>query len=343
MRVDLRSDTVTKPCAEMRRAMAEAEVGDDMFGEDPTVARLEAEVAEILGKEAGLFVPSGTMANQIALACLSRPGQEAIVEAGAHPFHYESGGAAVISGLTLRPIQGVRGFLRPEQIGPAVSPDVPWMAPTALLSVENTANRAGGAVLGAAETAGLVAEARRLGLGLHLDGARLWHAAVATGSAEAALAAGFDLVCVCFSKGLGAPVGSLVAGSAPLVKEARRLRKMLGGAMRQAGVLAAAARIGVAQRARLAEDHAEMRRLWAGLALAGWAAPEPETNMLYVPMPPEWAGRAAELAARLKGEGVYCFALSPEAVRLVMHRDVDRAGVDLATSVFRMLRGLSQG
>ena len=279
------------------------------------------------------------MANQIALRCLSRPGDEAIIEAGAHPFHYESGAAAVISGLTLRPIQGERGFLRPEQIAPAVQADLPWLSRTALLSVENTANRAGGAVLGAEETAALVAEGRRLGLALHLDGARLWHAAAATGRPEAALAAGFDMVCVCFSKGLGAPVGSLVAGSRARIKEARRVRKLLGGAMRQAGVLAAAARIGVATRARLLEDHARARRLWAGLAAAGWPAPAPETNMIYVPMPPEWAGRAAELAAGLRGRGVYCFALSPEAVRLVVHMDVDDAGVDLATSVFQALRG----
>lgn len=233
MWVDLRSDTVTRPTAAMRRAMAEAEVGDDVFGEDPTVNLLEARVAELLGKEAGLFVPSGTMANQIAIRVLTEPGDEVILEADAHPFHYEAGGAAVIAGVTLRLLPGVRGVLDPAAVRAAIRPPNVHHAPPRLLSVENTANRGGGTVTPVARCEALGAVAAEAGLHTHLDGARLWNAHVASGAPLAAFAAPFTVANVCFSKGLGAPVGSVWTGPRALAEKARRTRKMLGGGMRQ--------------------------------------------------------------------------------------------------------------
>lgn len=333
--VDLRSDTVTQPTAAMREVMFAAEVGDDVFGEDPSINGLEAEVAAILGKEAALFVPSGTMANQIAIRCTTEPGDEVILESGAHPFHYEAGGAAVISGVTLRLVPGHRGILDPALVRDAVRPPNVHHAPARLLSVENTANRGGGRVTSAARCAELTAVAHAAGLSTHLDGARLWNAAVAEGAPPSAFTAGFDVVSVCFSKGLGAPVGSAVVGTRALIDKARRVRKMLGGGMRQAGFLAAACRYALAHHIdRLADDHRRARVLWEGLVEAGYQADAPETNMIYVTVPD-----APAVAARLGAAGVRCIALSWDQVRLVTHLNVDDAGIAHTIATFKALNG----
>lgn len=316
----------------MRAAMAAAEVGDDVFGEDPTVNTLEARVAALLGKEAGLFVPSGTMANQIAIRLLTQPGDEVVMEADAHPFHYEAGGAAVISGVTLRLVQGRRGLLDPEVVRAALRPPNVHHAPARLLSVENTANRGGGTVVGVARCRALAEVAREAGLHTHLDGARLWNAAVATGEPVAAFAQPYDVVNVCFSKGLGAPVGSMLCASAERVAVGRRIRKMLGGGMRQVGILAAAAHYALDHNLpRLGADHRRARRLAEALAEHGYELEAmPETNIVYVRVPeaPAWC---AELARR----GVLAIALGHDRVRFVTHLDVDDAGIEQAVDALR--------
>ncbi len=314
--------------------MAAAEVGDDVFVEDPNVNALEARVAALLGKEAGLFVPSGTMANQIAIRLLTQPGDEVILEASAHPFLYEAGGPAVISGVTLRLIPGDRGLLDPDDVRAAIRPPNVHHAVPTLLSVENTANRGGGTVTTVARARALGEVARTAGLRTHLDGARLWNAHVATGSPLAELAAPFDVVNVCFSKGLGAPVGSLLACASADLPRARRIRKMLGGGMRQAGILAAAASYALDHHlARLADDHARARTLADGLLAQGWRLVVlPETNLLYVR-----CADAHAVVAGLAEHGVRCIALAHDQVRLVTHLDVDDAGIAHALWAFSRL------
>jgi len=320
----------------MRRAMADAEVGDDVFGEDPTVNRLERRIAERLGKEYALFMPSGSMANQVAIRLYTEPGDEVVMEADAHPFHYEAGAAAVVSGVTIRLVQGSRGVLDPAAVRAAVRPPNVHHAPARLLSVENTSNRGGGAVVPVERCRELAAAAREAGLHLHLDGARLWNAHVATGTPLADFAAPFDVVNVCMSKGLGAPVGSLLVGSRSVAERARRFRKMLGGGMRQVGVLAAAAEYALDHHIpRLADDHGRARTLWRALADAGYAVEAaPETNILYFGVPD-----APGFVARLRERGVGAIAIAHDRVRLVTHLDVDDAGVARATEVFTSLGG----
>jgi threonine aldolase len=318
----------------MRRAMADAEVGDDVFGEDPTVNRLERRVADRLGKEFAIFMPSGTMANQVALRLLTQPGDEVLMHADAHPFHYEAGGAAVISGVTLRLLGGERGHLDPDEVRAAVRPPNVHHAPATVLSVENTANRGGGAVIPAAHCRVLCSVAHEAGLHTHLDGARLWNAHIASGSSLEELAAGFDVVNVCMSKGLGAPVGSLLAGPRSLAERARRTRKMLGGGMRQVGVLAAAADYALDHHVdRLADDHARARTLWGALRDAGYGVEgPPETNILYVRIPD-----APTFTTRLTAEGVGAIALAHDRVRFVTHLDITDAGLRRAIDVLRSL------
>jgi threonine aldolase len=320
----------------MRAAIAAAEVGDDVFAEDPVVNALEARVSTMLGKEAGLFVPSGTMANQIAIRILTQPGDEVVMEADAHPFHYEAGGAAVIAGVTLRLVQGVRGVLDPEVVRQAVRPPNVHHAPATLLSVENTANRGGGTVVSVDRCRALTAVAREAGLRTHLDGARLWNAAAATGAPLSAFAEGFDVANVCFSKGLGAPVGSMICASAAHISVARRVRKMLGGGMRQVGLLAAAADYALTHHlGRLGEDHARARRLAEALIEAGYAVEGlPETNIVYVRVP-----EAAAFCTRLAAADVHAIALGHDRVRFVTHLDVDDAGIDTAIAAIRAARG----
>jgi len=337
---DFRSDTVTRPTAEMRRAMAEAEVGDDVYGEDPTVRRLEERTAELLGRGAALFVPTGSMGNQLSLRVQAAPGSEVIVESRAHVFNAEMGAMAALSGLLPRPIAAADGILTPEAVEPWIQTDAPLRPRTALLSLENTINFWGGRVVPLDAQKRLAALCRRRGIGLHLDGSRIWNAAAATGIPERELAEGADSVNVCFSKGLGAPVGSAIAGSPALVAEARRARKLFGGGMRQAGVLAAAALVALDSRDRLGEDHALARRLADGLAgLPGVSLPYGcETNIVIFVAS---GGRgAAGWVERFRESGVLCSAYPGEEVRMVTHRDVSRADVDRALAAAeRIARG----
>ncbi|MEC7949184.1 MAG: GntG family PLP-dependent aldolase [Myxococcota bacterium] len=331
--VDLRSDTVTRPTAAMRRAIADAIVGDDVLGDDPTVQRLEAMVAERLGKEAALFTPSGTMANQLAIRCHTRPGDEILVEAGAHPFNYEAAGAAMISGVQIRTQAGERGMLDPEAVATAFHPDDPHYAPLKLVCVEDTANRGGGTVWPLERLDAVSAAARAGGAATHLDGARFFNAVVASGIPAARRAQGYDTVSVCLSKGLGAPVGSLLAGDRALIHVARRMRKALGGGMRQAGILAAAGVHAIEQHIdRLADDHARALQLVEGLRSFGYSAATPDTNMVYVTVPDggHWVSSLAE-------RGIRTLAVGPDELRLVTHLDVDDSGIAKTLDAFEAL------
>jgi len=324
--IDLRSDTVTRPGPAMRRAMAEAEVGDDVFGEDPTVNLLQARVAEILGKEAALFVPSGSMANQIAIKVHTRHGDEIQVGRDAHSWLFESGATAALSGV--QPcIIGDDGRFTAQDMRAAFKPDNHHHAPTSLVLVENTHNLGGGLVWDSATVRDVLETARELGMATHLDGARLWNAAAKTGASERELAAGFDTVSVCLSKGLGAPVGSVLAGSSELVHRAHRVRKMLGGAMRQAGILAAAGLYALDQhRGRLSRDHDNAAFLAKAIAAIPGLAVDLDkvhTNILMVDVSPA-AGPASALEERAKQRGLLFVSLGPRRFRLVTHMDVDR-------------------
>lgn len=338
--IDLRSDTVTRPTAAMREVMHGAAVGDDVYGEDPTVNRLEERTAEILGKEAALFVPSGTMSNQIALRLLARPGDVVLATRGAHVIRYEAGAAAALAGLQIEQL-GEGGTIEPAALRAAIAPDEIHHAPTTVLALENTHNVAGGRIVPIARVRELAALARERGLSMHLDGARLWNAAVATGVSEADWAAPFDTVSVCLSKGLGAPVGSLFVADRARVREARRLRKQLGGGMRQAGMLAAAGLHALeSHRARLAEDHARAARLADGLDALGLAPlARPETNIVLFRVP-DTAGFLRETRAR----GVLWNPMAEGVFRAVTHLDVSDGDVEDALEATRQaLRALAGG
>lgn len=328
--VDLRSDTVTRPTPAMREAMARAEVGDDVFGDDPTVNALQARVAALLGKEAALFMPSGTASNLCALLAHCGRGDEAIVGSHAHTYRYEAGGGAVLGGIQFQPVptQG-DGTLRLEDIAGAVKPDDAHFARTRLLCLENTWN---GNVLPLAYVDEATALARRHGLALHLDGARLWNAAVASGQPVARLARDCDSVSVCFSKGLGAPAGSMLVGSKDFIARAHRARKLTGGAMRQVGLLAAAANHALDHHVeRLADDHALARRLAEGLsALPGLAVVTPQTNIVFATID---GGRTEPLLAHLASRGVLATGLI--GLRFVTHLDVDADGIERAIAAVR--------
>ncbi len=328
--VDLRSDTVTRPTPGMLRAMVEAELGDDVLGDDPTVRRLEEEAAERSGKEAALFVPSGTMANLIAIALHTRKGDEVIQERGAHPFNYEAGGAAAVAGVQIRTLDGDRGRLRPGQLRGALRPADDHFAPATLVTLEDTSNRGGGAVYPLAWLDAIGEEAREAGLRVHLDGARIFNAVIASGIPLARRARCAHTVSFCFSKGLGAPVGSVLCGDEETIAKGRRIRKMLGGGMRQAGVLAAAALYALQHHVeRLAEDHARAQRLAAGLRDRGVRTDPCTTNLLYAHL-----DDAPAVATALEQRGVRCLAVGPRTLRLVTHLDVDDRGVDAALEAF---------
>ena len=334
---DLRSDTVTQPTAEMRRAMANAEVGDDVFGEDPTVRRLEARVAEILGKPAALWVPSGVMGNQIAIRLHTRSGDEAIVAERSHLYHYEAAAPAALWGVQLRPVGGPDGVPTAEEVEAVVQGGYDWEARTSLVCLENTVNKAGGVAVPPGAVRPVAEAARRHGLALHLDGARLWNAAVALGETEAALAAPFDTVNVCLSKGLGAPAGSVLAGSGDHVRAARRVRKLLGGGMRQVGVLAAAGLVALDARRGLAHDHRRARALADAVAAQPGAfrlVRPPDTNIVLFDT---LTLTAEEAIARLEADGVRLVAFGPRTLRATFHRDVDDAGLARATAALRAL------
>jgi threonine aldolase len=331
--VDLRSDTVTRPTPAMRAAMADAEVGDDVYGEDPTVNALEHEVAELLGKQAALFVPSGSLGNQLGVRLLVPPGMELVCDSLAHLARAELGAAAVFSGVTFRTWRAERGRLDAAAIAQLIAPDAgPYLVSTAAIAVENTHNFGGGTVQPAEELDAVRDLARRHRLGLHLDGARLWNAHVATGTSLAELARDFDTVSVCLSKGLGAPVGSVLASTSDRIAEARVWRKRYGAGMRQVGVLAAAGRYALEHNiARLADDHDRAARL-AG-ALGGDPA-DVATNIVVLDV-----RDAATVAAKAAEQGVLVSALGPRFLRLVTHLDVDDTGVDRAIEVLGPLVG----
>ncbi|MCE9627942.1 MAG: aminotransferase class I/II-fold pyridoxal phosphate-dependent enzyme [Candidatus Eisenbacteria bacterium] len=334
--VDLRSDTVTRPTAAMRQAMATAEVGDDVFGDDPTVNALESRMAQLTGKEAALFVASGTMGNQLAVNVLTRPSDEVLLEAESHVYYYEQGGMAANSGCLANPVHGERGVLPMDALVRALRSADDHVARVTLVCTENTHNRAGGAIVPLSRLQELASVARARSLKVHLDGARLWNAHVATGVSLAEWCATADSIMMCFSKGLGAPVGSILVGSADHVKAARRVRKRWGGGMRQAGILAAACLHALDHHiARLADDHARARRLAEGFAQApGVSVPKPDTNIVIADLEPG-APDAATVVAALAERGVRTVPFGPRRVRAIAHLDVDDAGVEQAIGAFR--------
>jgi len=336
--LDFRSDTVTRPTAGMRAAMAAAEVGDDVLGDDPTVKRLEQRVAELLGKEAAVLVPSGTMSNLIGVRLHCRPGDEMICEEGCHIYVYEQGGYAQLNGVAARPVRGEYGVLRLEQLEGLVRPRDVHFVRTRLVTLENTHNRGGGRIQPYETVEAICGWARSHGLGTHLDGARLLNASVATGIAADRWARHFDTVSVCFSKGLGAPVGSALAGPAAMIAEARRHRKLLGGGMRQSGVLAAAALYALDHHVdRLAEDHARARRMADALRQIDRLRLDPEvvdTNMLFFRVDPAW-GTAGEFCAATGSRGLLMLATGPQTIRAVTHLDTDDEDVDAAIGILR--------
>lgn len=334
--IDLRSDTVTRPTPEMRQAMANAEVGDDVYGEDPTVNRLQDEAAELLGVEATLFVPSGTMANQICLNVLAHPGDEIILDRSSHVFNYESGASGMLSGVQLNPIDSPDGRLTPEGVEAAIRPDMAVYARTRVVSLENTANKAGGLVYPPDRIHAIAKIVRAHGLRFHLDGARLWNAAVALGASVQDLVAPFDLSWVALSKGIGAPVGSLIAGSSDFINQARRTRKQFGGGMRQSGVLAAAARVGLnGYRDRLTRDHANARRIAEAVAAIDrfeLNLHRVQTNIVIFDV---LSGTAQDVIDRLAARDIHVTPFGPQTVRITTHRDLSDADIEATVAAIR--------
>jgi threonine aldolase len=332
--IDLRSDTVTKPSAKMRAAMAAAEVGDDVYSEDPTVNRLEELAAETFGREAAIFVPTGTMGNQIAIRLHTRHGQEVICEARSHVLDWEMGMIAAFSGCQVRTVAAERGILTWGHIAPVIAPPIYYRAQTGLVCVENTHNMAGGTVTPLAVVAEIWAGAKDAGLPVHLDGARVFNAATALGIPVAELTSGFDTVMFCLSKGLGAPVGSMLVGSRELIARARSVRKALGGGMRQAGILAAAGLIALEEGpGRLAEDHANARLLAEAVAASAEVEIDLEAVQTNIVIFRLRDGGAAEFVASLKAKGVLASAIGTHVVRFVTHLDVDREACVLAARI----------
>jgi threonine aldolase len=321
--IDLRSDTVTHPTDAMRRAMSTADVGDDVYGEDPTINRLEERSAELMGREAAVFVPSGTMGNQIAIHLHTHPGSEVVAEASSHIFNFEMGAMAALSGTLPRAIETTDGILEPEQVEAAIQPSAGYRTPTSLVVLENSHNLAGGRITPPARMAELIAVARRHGLPVHLDGARIHNSAAALGTTAAKLSAGCDTVMFCLSKGLGAPVGSILAGEADAMTEARRIRKMFGGGMRQAGIIAAAGLVALDEVLPiLAEDNRRANTLAVGLAAIPAIDLDPETvetNIVFFSLADDAPMDAGALAARLAEEGVLCHPLGGDSIRMVTH------------------------
>ena len=338
--VDLRSDTLTTPTPEMRDAMARAPVGDDVWGEDPTVQRLEACAAERVGKEAGLYVTSGTQGNLLSVLAQSQPGHEVILDLDSHIYNYEVGGAALIGGVQMRPVQTTRGFLTPAQVAEAVRPENIHLPVSGLVCLENTHNRHGGTCCAPEEIDAVARTAHERGLRVHLDGARLFNAAVALRRDAREFARGVDSVTFCLSKGLAAPVGSVVCGGADFVARARRWRKMLGGGMRQAGVIAAAGLVALERMVdRLAEDHANARALAEALARRPGLAidlPTVQTNIVILRVEGSaGASRAAELVRGCGERKVKMHAIGPSSIRCVTHKDIDADDIGRAIDAVR--------
>ncbi|HEU0130166.1 MAG TPA: GntG family PLP-dependent aldolase [Mycobacteriales bacterium] len=336
--VDLRSDTVTRPTDAMRAAMVAADVGDDVYGEDPTVRRLEERVAGMFGHEAALFVPSGTMGNQLAIRLLVPPAEELLLDADAHIVSYEGGGAAQHGGIQTRTIVSARGLLEPSAVAEQVRPPGLGTVVTRAIAVEQTHNRGGGAVYPLSTLEALREVATANGAALHCDGARIWNAAVASGTAFETYGGLFDTLSVCFSKGLGAPVGSAVVGSAAVLAEGRAVRRRLGGGMRQAGILAAACLHALDHHVeRLADDHARAQRIAAACADLAPDTVDPtlvETTIVSLDLT-KHALDGAAFAARAREEGLLVSVVGARRVRMVLHLDADDAAVDAAIAALR--------
>ena len=338
--IDLRSDTVTKPTPQMRRAIADAEVGDAVIDVDPTVERLEALTAEILGKETAVFMPSGSMTNQIALRVHCGRSSEFLCEADCHIYHYEQGAFAQLSGLVAQTVAGDGGVLQVDQLKNLIRPENEHMVRTQLVCLENTHNRWGGRILPQKTVEEICHWAKQNGLKRHLDGARLWNASVATGISPQKLVEPFDSVSVCFSKGLGAPVGSALAGDHSFILEARRSRKLFGGGMRQAGIIAAGALHALEQhRDRLADDHNHAQRLREACESCGPLAirgNRVDTNIVICEVDGSWTS-ADKLVVTLEKHGVRCLAIDPQAIRFVTHLDVDATQIEAACKIIQKI------
>jgi threonine aldolase len=336
--IDLRSDTVTKPTPAMRKRMAEAEVGDDVFGEDPTINALQKKVAGILGKEKALFVPSGTMANQLAIKAHTQPGDEVILDATSHPFNYEGGAGAVLSGVQFFCLNGIRGILDPSQVEEAIRPYDHHFPVSRLICLENTHNRGGGTVYPLKNITAISKLAKAKGLLVHLDGARLWNASVASGIRPKEYARWADSVSVCLSKGLGAPVGSLVAGSTEFIDRVHRFRKMFGGGMRQAGILAAAGIYALDHhRDRLKEDHEKAKRLAVGLSGLKGISVNPEhteTNIVIFDVVNREMTVPGMVAA-MKKKRILIHPFGKTRIRLVTHLDVSAEDIEKVLEAFK--------
>lgn len=340
--IDLRSDTVTQPTPAMRRAMERAEVGDDVYGEDPTVNRLQERATEIFGKQAALFVPSGTMGNQIAIKLHTRPGEEVVVEERGHIFNYELAMMAAFSGVLARPVKGQYGILDWPSIEKTIHPDVYYYARTGLITLENSHNMAGGTVYASEQGEVICGQAHARNTPVHLDGARIFNAAVALDTSVRLLCEPFDTVMFCLSKGLCAPVGSLLLGSQEAMEEGRRLRKMLGGGMRQAGVLAAAGLIALEEMpGRLHEDHDNARYLAEELAAIEGVSVDlktVQTNIVVFDISPA-QGSAEEMLQKLRAQKILMGAVGPQTIRAVTHADVSRRDIkSVLTALVEILR-----
>jgi threonine aldolase len=338
--VDLRSDTVTRPTPEMRAAIASAEVGDDVLGDDPTINRLQEHMAGFLGKEDSLYVPSGSMANQVAIRSVCEPGDELIIDESTHTYNYETGGPSALSGVSLRIVPGKRGIFTARDVENAVRASNVHFPHSRAVIVENTNNRGGGSIWPVANVAEIRRVADRHNLHVHIDGARIMNACVANGHKPTDYTQYADSVSMCFSKGLGAPVGSIVAGPRPFIDRCRRFRKMFGGAMRQAGILAAAALYAIEHNVeRLADDHANAKRLAEALANLPAITLDPatvETNIVIFDIDPS-LGTAADFVARLRDHDVWLLPISAQRLRAVTHLDVSSEQIDRAIGVFREL------
>lgn len=336
--IDLRSDTVTQPTETMRQAMANAVVGDDVYGEDPTIRLLEERAAALLDRPAGLFVPTGSMGNQVAVHLFTRPGTEVIGESQCHIFNFEMGAMSVLSGALPRPVQGSMGILEPEDVEEAIHPTTGYTTPTALLTLENTHNLAGGRISSPERMDQLVGRARKHGLPIHLDGARIFNAAVALKVPASRLAQGCDTVMFCLSKGLGAPVGSVLVGDEGAIREARRIRKLFGGGMRQAGIIAAGGLVALDTMVdRLAEDNRRAKLLADSIAEIPGIAIDPglvDTNIVFFRLTSENLDAAA-FAQTLSRAGVLVHALGGNAVRAVTHYHITDADIDHTADVIR--------
>ena len=341
--IDLRSDTVTKPTAAMRRAMADAEVGDDVYGEDPTVNRLQERAAELFDKEAALFVPTGSMGNQLCVKLHTKPGTEVVLEERSHIYNYEMGGAGVFSGITVRSVRGENGMLTKELVAGAIHHQAPYyVTPTSLVALENTHNMAGGSVMPLEVAEEICEHAHSLGLPVHLDGARIFNAAVALKITVANIARPFDSVMFCLSKGLGAPVGSMILGQRDFIEEAKSWRKRLGGGMRQVGILAAAGMLALEESPKLLpEDHANAKRLAEGVAELRGIRIDPETvqtNIVIFDVT-DTGKTTAQISQGLREHGVLANGINPREMRMVTHYDVSCADIEQTLQTMKLVAG----